>query len=626
MGAATQRLGHGVTDCHPVQTFRTPTALYGESMSNYTLVVSADPVTDRIRDWIGMYAGDHSSEVREFTIDPRTTLFLIAADVRSLVDDDAGVFFRGYAVDYDAHSICFGLPGYLQSDQQAREAIHAGTEGEYLVARFDSSGVEVGRDLFGIATLAHTSGRGVAAFSDSMLVLSDLRRFLGEPRTQNVEVLLSRSVLNDLAGQQISHETFMEEIHFARIGERFTIEPGVEPAIRSVLPSLRETFQAPDEDYRDVVRTGALRMAGLLRGLATVPEWPVALSLSGGYDSRACLAAATAARVDARMRVNTRNDLAVHADDYRVAQELTHHLGLQLNPTPPVALSPPARSLDCTPLGLWALSSLGIYDYFTFRSSRRSTPQVLGVTGLGAELIKGNFEWQTWQQASGRFELDSPVAKALSVQGERALRDLGCEPESSDATEWHYLAYRNALHGSRHAPIRMAGIAPFQQRELVAMGKSGAVERSRPRRYAPSMVNDLCIVLDPMLSQMAYDKPEKGLSRRFVADRLVALGGTVDVARAREFAVKGHVNTVPSGPSDFAVQLLKRSGLDRTLDSDTVIELSRAGLDLVDSAEVRGVYESVHANAVWRMSTKGLPPVGAGASPAKLPALLGLFR
>ena len=594
-------------------------------MSNYTLIVSNEAASKQIRTWLSLYNGAET-EIREFQLNSAHTLFLIAAGVESLVDTVSGLFFRGFAIDYPRQRILFGLTGLTGAIEATQAAVTEGVEGEYLCARFDTSGVRISRDMFGIAPLLHTSGPGYVALSDSMLVLSNLRDFTNQPRTQNDQVMLSRAVLNDMCGQQISDQTFMNEIHFTRIGEQLRVTLDDAPKLRSDLRAIHASFDSRGLEYVETVRTGARRMAGLMRGLSRVPGWPIGLSLSGGYDSRTCLAAATAAGVERNIRISTRNDLPVHVDDYRVASQLASHLGVTLNPDSEVPFSPPARSLECSPFTLWALSSLGIYDYFTFRTSRRSTPQVLGITGIGAELIKGNFEWQSWPEACARFDLASPVRSALEREGSRALEDLGCDPSAMDATEWHYLAFRNALHGSRHSPIRMSGLVPFQQRELVAIGKSPEVGSLRPGRNDPTMVNDISIVLDPRLTQLAYDKSEKHISRAYIEERLLALGGQVRLEPEDDFVVLGDVGSIPSGPSDFAIRLAEKAGMKIEQNSDSIIELGRRGLEVIQSPDVREVYSGVLDNAVWRLTVKGRPPVGAGASPAKLPAIYALFQ
>lgn len=594
-------------------------------MSNYLFIIADDRAAGDVRRWLAARGADPVAEMGQVDLANRCTLFVLAANVRSTFDPELGIFFRGYAIDYDRQEITFGLPGFRDAGPELRGSIETGTEGEYVLARVSDDAVSFRRDLFAMAPLLHTSGPGYVALSDSMLVLGDLRSATGQPRTQNAEVLLARSVVNNLSGQQLSHETFTEEIEFLRIGERLDVDLRPRPTVRATLGDLPTSFSADDLDYRDVVRTAARRMAGLLRALSGPTQWPPTIRLSGGYDSRTCLAAARAAHVERDIRIISHNDLEVHAVDFAIATTIAARLGLTLNPPGAVSQEPAARQLDCTPFTLWSVSNLGVYDYYSLRTSSRSTRRVLEVAGLGAELTKGSFEWQSWTSLCDQHDLDPGVRAALDAQGRRALTDLGCDPEAPDASEWHNLAYRNALHVSRHLPVHISGLAPLQQRQLVAMGRSAKSDFPRPAPNSPSMVNDLSIVLDPALSLLAYDQTGKGLTLSFVESRLARLGGPVWLTDADDFRVLGSLASIPGGPSDFSIRVAEAAGLAQDLDARTIIKLSRQGLDVLDDPSIRDVYAKVHDNAVWRLTKKQLPPVGSGSSPAKLPAILALF-
>ena len=594
-------------------------------MSNYCFVVSHESAITRIRGWLSHHDVT-AAEIIEAQLDKVTSLFIIGAGAAALTDLASGVFFRGYAVDYSSQQIVFGLPGYSTASDRTRNAINDGIEGEYLIAHFGARAVSFYRDLFAMAPLLHTSGPGFVALSDSILTLSDLRAFTGLARTQNDQVLLARAVSNTVSGQQLSHETYMKEIAFLRIGETIEVTLESQPTIRSHLRDLTRQFTDDGLDYRDVLVTSARRMAGLMRAASRNSDWPATLRLSGGYDSRACLAAATAAGVTERIRLVAHNYLQVHAVDFQVASDVAAHLGVRLNPVGDLVDAPPARSLECSPLTLWAVSNLGVYDFYSLESIPRSAPQMLEVSGLGAELSKGSFGWQSWPALCRGFELDPRVRDALEVQGRRALSDLGVDPEDDDASEWHNLAYRNALHASRHLPAHLAGLAPLQQRDLVAMGRSSGADIPRPASDAPSIINDLAIVLDPELALLAYDREEKRLSRSYIEARLQRLGGPLRIADEDELEMLGDVGSIPSGPSDFSIRVAENAGMSGDLEPVGIIELSRLGLETIADPDVNEVYSSVLNNAIWRLSVRGLPPVGSGSSPAKLPAILALFR
>lgn len=257
-------------------------------------------------------------------------------------------------------------------------------------------------------------------------------------------------------------------------------------------------------------------------------DWKPALSLSGGYDSRVPLAGAIAAGVVGDMQINTQNTKPAHAEDYEIASRIAKQFGFELNGKSTAGrLSD--RTYDATPFMMWALSDLGLYDYITRPSAPRHQIKHIYLTGMGGEVMRGNYDWRSWPTIIEDLNDPHPaVASALLRQGVKGLKTVGVNPKSRHASELHYMNYRYALHGGGGRSMQMLGFAPLLQSNLVALAHSRANELPYPTHYEKSMINDLCIVLDPELAAMPYDKGAPGRASKDISSAEVK---SVDGAR-----------------------------------------------------------------------------------------------
>ncbi|MFK0003905.1 hypothetical protein [Paenarthrobacter sp. NPDC090522] len=593
-------------------------------MSNYVFIFATQHAERGVTDWLAEHDGN-PNEVLQTRVSSTVQLTVVSYDIAASVDSKLSTFYKGSAVDHESGAVIFGLRGWLEYREAVDLQPKFNVEGQYLEVNWSGRLVRFKRDVFGMMPLLHTTGDGYVAVSDSMLALADLRRHMGDVSTPNEEVLLSRAVFSGLGGQQVSPDTIVEQIKFVPARQSLAVSIVGTPRPITAGSSLQGLGLKEGETYGEVIRTAASNIARLMATLARLNNWVSVMSLSGGYDSRVCLAGAVAAGVVGDLHYNTKNSLPVHAADYAVATQLADRFGFSLErPHLGDKLGAP-REVDCTPFLLWALSDLGIYDYVTrVRSSRESFRQ-MGITGIGGEVQRGNYGWKTWAQAVGELNLEPLVHDALINQGRKGLLVVGADPDDKTASELHYMNYRHALHGGTHLPLHMLGFAPLLQSKLTALAYSEANEFPMPAYEQPGMVNDLTIVLSPEMASMPYDKPSKDLSAGFVEGRLRHLGGQINGDELTPYTIYGSPDDMPSGPPEFLLKLGKSRGLNLPQTRETMMELGAQGLDLLTSEPLRTVYHAVNENARWRFKKKGLSPVAAGETPGKLVAVRVLF-
>lgn len=602
-------------------------------MSNYTFIVANDAAQPQLRKWMEKHRSgiaDPESEIRTIDVAPGVALTVISHDLPNSLDVPSSMFFKGHMLDERTNSMVFGLTGWKQYTVKHLIAPDA-YGGQFLRARWDQRTVTFTRDAFGMLPLLHTQGDGYVAVSDSMLVLADLRQHMGDPVTPHAEVLLSRALLAVYGGQQLSPDTYVEQISFVPARQTLRVALSATPTAKASGGAMDGLHLNSGETYRDAIRTSAENIARQMATFMELGDWKPALNFSGGYDSRVPLAGAIAAGIAGDMQINTLNTQPAHADDYAVAVVVAERFGLTLNGKSTAGrLSD--RTYKASPLMMWALADLGMYDYMTRPRSVRNQIKHINLTGMGGEVTRGNYGWRPWPTIVEAFKDPHPaVAAAVYEQGVKGLKAVGADPTIRRASEVHYGNYRFALHGGTGRPLQMLGFAPLLQNKLVALAHSAKNELPYPTSYVPSIINDVCIALNPELAAMPYDKGKPGratkdLSPAYIEERLAVLGGAIDTSGLTPYATYGTPDDVPAGPPEFMLNIARARGLDRPMNTPTVLELGAKGVDLLQSEPLRSIYAKIHANAKWRLETKGYSIVGAGKdSPVKGVVLQTLF-
>lgn len=602
-------------------------------MSNYIFIVANDAAQPKLHGWLEKHrsaVGAPEAEVRSHEVAPGVSLTIVSHDLGNSLDVSSATFFKGHMIDERTGSVVFGLTGW-----KAYAAKHliapAAYGGQFLRARWDQRNVTFTRDAFGMLPLVHTQGNGYVAVSDSMLALTDLRQHMGDRITPHEEVLLSRALLAVYGGQQLSPDTYVEQIKFVPARQTLRVSLAQTPTATASGGAMDGLHLNSGETYRDALRTSAENIARTMATFMELGDWKPALSFSGGYDSRVPLAGAIAAGIAGDMQINTQNTQPHHADDFAVATLVAERFELTLNGRSTAGrLSD--RTYKATPLMMWGLADLGMYDYMTRPKSVRNPIKHINLTGMGGEVTRGNYGWRSWPTIVEAFTNPHPaVAAALYEQGVSGLKAVGADPTIRRASELHYGNYRFALHGGTGRPLQMLGFAPLLQNKLVALAHSAKNELPYPTSYQPSIVNDVCIALNPELAAMPYDKGKPGratkdLSPAYIEGRLKVLGGPIDASNLSPYAVFGTPDDVPAGPPEFMLNIARTRGLDRPMNNATVLELGAKGVDLLESEPLRSIYARIYANGQWRLETKRFSLIGAGKdSPVKGVVLQMLF-
>lgn len=589
-------------------------------MSNYLGVTLRRELLPRVEQWLRA-RGSVDSEHRFVDLDERTVLLLVSRGLDACLEQ--GRFFRGTAVSPEHGAIGFGLAGWDAMPAGAHTDPH-GVSGEFVLLEWDDDAVVARRDVLGSVALASTSGDGFAAVCDSLLVLVDLRRWLGQSVTQHTEVLLARTFPNNFASQQISEDTHVVEISYAAAGR------GVRIPLRTLRvepdgPLLASRVVDVDLDPVAAMRGAATFVARTMTTLALRDDFDVRLMLSGGYDSRVLLGGAVHGGAAHQLVVHTRGGAGSHDRDARAVAPIAEHYRLRMGV--PRKKTTPTEDAG-SPLTLLASSTLGFYDTLSPLSTIRRG--AININGVGAEIFKGNWKWRTHREMfeeTNQRAVQLPSMKAQAIKG---IRATGGDPRWADASEMLYCGFRNGIHGAGASiALSMTGLRPLHQVALAALGHQrldGLAprerrDRARLRGQGENVMAGLLALMDTQLAAMPYDKPEKALAPDLLAQRLAELGGPLGPDAKTELPVHGLPSDVPAGPSALGMGVAEHAGMTGPMTTENLLRLAERGYESIEHPAVRPSYVRVHKRARERLVELGESPRDAGATLGKLLAL-----
>lgn len=467
-------------------------------MSGYVAIIAQIKAIPRIRPLL------RDEEMLSIPLDENLVLMYYST-TKTLTGNQ---IFQGYAVDHEKKQLIF--PGASPDDLPDPASPK---DGSYFTARIEKETVTFGTDLNGYVSMCWFESPLATVISDSFLTLLGLRNALGLACSPNMETIAGRMWVNAITNSQVGTATFCEEITYCTPGTALTYDIPKGKTTQSQR-NLVSQYKASFTSHSDAIHNTAARMIGVFRGFAET-NGAVNLSLSGGTDSRACLAAALAAGIGEVLHIGSKDNGRL---DYPIAVELSRKFGFPLNKPSPW-LQGRLESRD--PLSVWAGMNLGLYDslYATSKFRRRKAP-VFSVGGQGAELSKGNYGWRPVREISMPQE-------ALS-QAKEALAAIGLASDDPWESEWHYLAFRNPIHSGQALLNSDYVSRPCAQAPIIGLSRSELNQFPAPRKAQYNIIGDLLVYINPELALHRFDSRAKNFTPDRIARRLKALGGPLD--------------------------------------------------------------------------------------------------
>jgi hypothetical protein len=313
--------------------------------------------------------------------------------------------------------------------------------------------------------------------------------------------------------------------------------------------------------------------------------------------------------------------------DFACAVQLAERFGFALNDRARFDL--PAVVPTSAGTAVFATSHLGLYD----RVLRDHTPayatRVLQMDGQGAGLLKGGYRYRSrtqlrdWMLRGTPDKADHAEARLTASMSlvDHALLDLDVDPDSPDASEWHYASYRAGLHGGSAVPLHLTNLRPLQQLQMVAMGHWPDRAEGSPENVtftaAQRGMTDLLILLDPELASHPFAAPRPPLSRAVIEERLAALGGPLTDEEVPRYTITGSQEKAGGGPHSLGAGIA-RSWEIHDVTRDDIIARSRPWVDAIADVPLRESYERIRRLTAKELAKSNDRQLSDGSSPAKL--------
>lgn len=534
--------------------------------------------------------------------------------------------FTGFAVDDRAETIHFSARGW-----DVRTPNSGGRElpGCYVRVSWDDHQLRLDGDLYRSMPVFVTKAPGLLLVSDSAYVLMCLRRRLNLSTSLDTEVAESMLWDNSMSAQLLGPRTLVREIQYVTVCGSVHLDldrPDDESSV--TYRPVREVFGDFSSNYTQELRIAAVRIASLITTVAHMGPEHARLALSGGKDSRICLAAvllSPSARQLARYSCTNTN--AQHQRDFEVVAELSEEFGFSLATPTQTSSSPQRLWRYPNPSALWVSDHAFCYFPFKMQSYALREKGPFAIAGFGSELYKGNYGLRPLSAIIESIARTDPLAAmAVDAISTEALENVGVSRESHLSAEWHYLLLRNALHGSRFVPTTKFGLRPLQQANLVGLSKLPLAERPEGMIGGHQIPDDLLTVLSPALATRPFDRTAKNRTPAQVTERLSELGGPVVPSDLTTYRICGSPQAVSGGPLSSLMRLLDTDRFHGALSRAGVAKMVTDAAGIVEDAEVSEAWFHRARLAPAEILDESIPVGHARGSLGRLVSLAEVLR
>ena len=593
-------------------------------MSNFLFAMGR---SERIEKLTSTIFSNH--QIDEFTLEEMSDdLSILIIERRSqLVEssilelpDGKKSFFKGFFIDHDNETMTLGPKGFVEWYENNPESRNSemDLEGAFVSATWSENELKFQTDIFRLFPLSWFCSEDIFVSSDSLFLLSEVRKALGLPCKLDREVLATRAWTHGLAAASMTSRTLIEEVFLLPAGAKVcvTISPLSAPHFSFEMSqrNLRTVFQLESTNYQECLRNAAIKIHRSLLSLDNLDNTILSLGLSGGLDSRVVLALSLD---NINLKANLRLLTNLHSsrrEDHVIANRIASRMGMKLNPDIAGSISDNSLEQIENPFGLWMLSNLGQFDMTYLVEKYWQKPYSIDIGGHGAEVAKGTFIWPLSQLTD---RAPNKTRKKIEEILQNSLENLGIESTDFDSVQWLHLCYKSGLQNGRFV-IRSAIFAcPLLSTDLVAMSTSQEF-REIAESSGSSLLHDLLIMVNPQLASIPFDKVNKNLTPYTVTRRSKELG-KLYLEDYSPYAITGCSDEVLNGPPRTFLRLVERYDLGPSIlrENGNSIEPLRQLLDehwkSITDKEIRSILQPAYDMAKERMNSPEpyFPSVGA---------------
>ena len=565
--------------------------------------------------------------------------------------DESIYFFKGWFQDHEAQSIVLGEKGFqdwLERQGEVHDSIDF--EGAYVSAKIKNDMLTVSNDTFSYFPVIYFMSDDLFVCSDSLFVLSELRKGLGMPCTLNKKTIDTRAWTHGLACAPMSNETQIEGVELLSPGKsiEFSLGGNISEKTSIKIPknvvkskNLNEMFRMDFDDYTKAIRDAAKKIAESTVSLIQLEDVFIQFGLSGGLDSRIILAAILQKPELLEKVVIKTNTTPSRKQDFDVVSDLSKKYGFEFNDDEKLKLFKKNHKLKLEKVEdkftLWILSSMGLSDMMYLHNSYWPVPKIIELGGHGAETVKGTFNsknYSNFPYVNPRFiSMRHPFRNLKKFRESRlkkknirrvvfdAINSSGISKNQRHPLKWHHLCYKSPIQNGRFLDRSSIAIRPFVQKNLFALSISDINPFFEVKSGEPTILHDILILLNPELAAEEFENENSNISKEYIQSRLEYLGGQLILSDTEKFKVYGAVSDMRNGPPTTFLNMVRHDFGNEEDVERTILETLKRTWSNVTDEDILSTYASTFEIAMERLTQSEPYLPNAGAPAAKIISL-----
>jgi hypothetical protein len=545
-------------------------------------------------------------------------------------------FFKGWMVNHDKEAIVLGPKGFknfhISHEGESLTSSPIDAEGSFVLASWDKEKLLIQNDLFNLFPILYFSTPDLIVASDSLFVLTKIRKALSLTCELNEKVVHSRAWTHGLSCALMSSNTMVKGIKLLTPGSYITaqIQDFERPkkifskslSIRKIQRPIKSLFTCDNLSYEEALNEGIKQLCGSISAIMNLDEVRVKFGLSGGLDSRLLLALLLKNpqwmdKVDIISSTHSSR-----SRDYEIVNELASKYNFQFNQKDQSFEK--QKEAGARPLrinnsfGLWVLASMGIFDMMYFYRSYWSNPVVIEMGGHGAEIVKGTFS--TMELDDILYTKPRKRYKSISKEVKTSLKELGIKSDEEAPLQWHHLCFKSAIQNGRFVDRTNLALRPFLNGLLYSLARSDINPFRQHVDGEPTLLHDMLIMLNPDLSTHQFENPKYNLTKEYVDHRIKELSINTD-NEISPYHIFGSVMDIINGPLDAFMAMVSEYDFQDQDQKKATLELLEKQWSKIVGTNLEQIFQSAYDLAITRLQDPEFYSPSAGTPAAKIISL-----
>ena len=622
-------------------------------MSNYLFALGKEQEVRVIEQYFRQLHPNHLDEISlshqfndVWTIVVERRATHVESSIVGMGENQPGYFFKGWFQDHESESIVIGSQGYTDWLQQDAQTSPLDREGAYVRAHWTDEKLIIENDLFSYFPTLYFSTPELVVASDSMYVLSQLRKALGLPCKLNKEVMHSRAWTHGLACAVMSNQTQIRGIELLSPGKYVETKFNRKFTTEMIHRPIKKMFFGHHSDYAEAVIEATKQLYASTMSFFHVEGIHINFGLSGGLDSRLLLAILLK-KPELLSKVSiTTNTHSSRKGDFEVVSTLAEKYGFDFNNKKEELRehrkNPSVQSIsEPNSFGFWMLSNMGLFDMMYLHNSYWKHPNILELGGHGAETVKGTFASMKFENYLHRNTLSRKARFSRSYFRDRkqvkksqkrydsiydemkqGLASSGIDLDERASIQWHHLCYKSPIQNGRYLDRSILALRPYIQRSLFELSISDLNPFRSVKKGEPTLLHDMLILLNQELALEPFENSKNDLDQSYIESRLQYINSSISFDDIQPYTIFGAVTDIVNGPPATFMAMVEEYDIGEKDPKVAVLDMLEQHWSKISDTKLGQVYQSAYETAKERLMDPEFYPPSAGTPAAKIISLM----